>query len=160
MFKSPRQRKFQCATTASTISTDGGTSPPFPPAESVGDGESDWSWTDGRTHCGQRSDHGRVAVEVARVALSQGRRGEALALARAAREIAEETGPGFVGPLIHGLLALVEDTREGRGAALAAGEALLEKGAVGHNHFWFRRYAIERALLDEDWGEAERQRQA
>ena len=34
---------------------------------------------------------------------------------------------------------------------------MLAKGAVGHNHFWFRRYAIERALLDEDWDEAERQ---
>ena len=39
---------------------------------------------------------------------------------------------------------------------MAAGEALLEKGAVSHNHFWFRRLAIERALLDEDWSEAER----
>jgi hypothetical protein len=43
---------------------------------------------------------------------------------------------------------------------LATGEALLAKGAVGHNHFWFRRYAIERALLDEDWDEAERQADA
>jgi hypothetical protein len=43
-----------------------------------------------------------------------------------------------------------------REAALAAGEALLEKGAVGHNHFWFRRLAIERALIDETWSEAER----
>ena len=40
------------------------------------------------------------------------------------------------------------------------GEALLEKGAVGHNHIWFRRYAIERALIDEEWGEAERQADA
>ena len=37
---------------------------------------------------------------------------------------------------------------------------MLAKGAVGHNHFWFRRYAIERALLDEDWDEAERQADA
>ncbi len=57
-----------------------------------------------------------ILAQCAEVALSQGRRGEALALTRAAREIAEETGPGFVGPLIHGLLALVEDTREGRGS--------------------------------------------
>ena len=88
--------------------------------------------------------------------MSQGRRDKALALARAGWEIAEQTGPGFAGPLIHGLLALTEDTREGQGAALAAGEALLAKGAVGHNHFWFRRLAIERALLDEEWSEAER----
>jgi hypothetical protein len=40
---------------------------------------------------------------------------------------------------------------------LAAAESVLAKGAVGHNHFWFRRFAIERALIDEDWTEAERQ---
>jgi len=101
-----------------------------------------------------------ILAQSAEVALSQGRRGDALAQARAAREIAEETGPGFVGPLVHGLLALAEDTREGREAALAAGEALLEKGAVGHNHILFRRYAIERALIDEEWDEAERQADA
>ena len=28
--------------------------------------------------------------------------------------------------------------------------------AAGHNHFWLRRQAIERALLEEDWSEAER----
>ena len=28
---------------------------------------------------------------------------------------------------------------------------------MGHNHFWFRRCAIESALLLEDWDEAERQ---
>ena len=45
-------------------------------------------------------------------------------------------------------------------AALAAGEALLGQGAVGHNHFWFRRYGIERALLFEDWNEVIRQADA
>jgi hypothetical protein len=37
---------------------------------------------------------------------------------------------------------------------------LLAQGSVGHNHFWFRRYAIERALLLEDWEEADRQSDA
>jgi class 3 adenylate cyclase/tetratricopeptide (TPR) repeat protein len=101
-----------------------------------------------------------ILAHSAEVALFKGRRGDALAMAHAAREIAEETGPGFAGPLICGLLALAEDTREEQGAALAAGEALLEKGAVGHNHVWFRRYAIERALIDGEWDEAERQADA
>jgi len=101
-----------------------------------------------------------ILAQCGEVALTEGRRGEALALARAGLEIAEQTGPGFVGPIIHGLIALAEDAPEGQRAALAAGEALLAKGAVGHNHFWFRRYAIERALLDEDWDEAERQADA
>ena len=96
----------------------------------------------------------------AEVALSEGLRGEALSLARAGRDISDATGPGFAGPLILGLLAVAEDTREERMAALAVGEAQLAKGAVGHNHFWFRRCAIESALLLEDWDEAERQADA
>ena len=96
----------------------------------------------------------------AEVALSKGQRAEALVLARRGREISEETGPGFAGPILYGLLALVEDKRENQVAALAAGEALLGQGAVGHNHFWFRRYAIERALLFEDWNEVIRQADA
>jgi hypothetical protein len=98
-----------------------------------------------------------ILAMCAELALSQGLRSEALSLARAGRDISDATGPGFAGPLILGLLALAEDRREEREAALAAGEALLGKGAVGHNHFWFRRCAIESALLLEDWDEAERQ---
>jgi class 3 adenylate cyclase/tetratricopeptide (TPR) repeat protein len=101
-----------------------------------------------------------ILAHSAEVALFNGRRTEALALARGAREISEETGPGFIGPAIQGLIALTAEAREERSAALAAGEAMLARGAVGHNHFWFRRHAIERALLDEDWDEAERQADA
>ena len=101
-----------------------------------------------------------ILADSAEVALSRGRRAEALALARKGSEISEETGPGFVGPILYGLLALVEDERSDQEAALAAGEALLSQGAVGHNHIWFRRYAIERALLLEDWNEADRQADA
>jgi hypothetical protein len=32
---------------------------------------------------------------------------------------------------------------------------LLAKGAVGHNHFGFRRFAIEAALLADDWDAAD-----
>jgi class 3 adenylate cyclase/tetratricopeptide (TPR) repeat protein len=101
-----------------------------------------------------------ILAQCAEVTLSHGLRGDALALARAGWQIAAETGPGFGGPLIQGLIALAAEAREERQAALAAGEALLAKGAVGHNHVWFRRYAIERALIDEDWDEAERQADA
>jgi hypothetical protein len=55
---------------------------------------------------------------------------------------------------------LIETERSAREAALAAGEALLAKGAVGHNHIWFRRYAIEAALQSESWDEAEAQADA
>jgi class 3 adenylate cyclase/tetratricopeptide (TPR) repeat protein len=101
-----------------------------------------------------------ILTNSSEAALFNGRRIEALALACAAREISDETGPGFIGPAIQGLIALAAETREERSAALAAGETVLAKGAVGHNHFSFRRFAIERALLDEDWNEAERQADA
>ena len=82
----------------------------------------------------------------AELALGQGNRREALALVREGLAASEETSPGFVGPYLYGLLGLIETERSAREAALAAGEALLAKGAVGHNHFGFRRFAIEAAL--------------
>ena len=101
-----------------------------------------------------------ILAHCAEVALINGRKAEALALAREGREISNEAGPGFTGPILYGLLALLEDRHEDQEIALVAGEALLAQGCVGHNHFWFRRYAIERALLFEDWEEADRQSDA
>jgi hypothetical protein len=91
----------------------------------------------------------------AELALAQGDRREALALVREGMAASEETSPGFVGPILYGLLGLIETELSARQTALAAGVALLAKGAVGHNHFWFRRYAIEAALQAEEWDEAD-----
>ena len=61
-----------------------------------------------------------------------------------------------MGPWILGdLAAMTEDPIERR-AALAEGEEILRKGAVGHNHFWFFRYAIDASLSSRDWDGAER----
>jgi ATP/maltotriose-dependent transcriptional regulator MalT len=98
-----------------------------------------------------------ILAHCAEVTLSKGRKADALALARAGRDISEEAGPGFAGPILFGLLSLLEDKRGDQEAALAAGEALLAQGSVGHNHFWFRRYAIERAIMLKDWNEVHRQ---
>jgi hypothetical protein len=62
----------------------------------------------------------------------------------------EATSAKFVGPILYGLLGLIETDRSARVTALAVGEALLAKSAVGHNHFWLRRYAIEAALQAGD----------
>ena len=97
-----------------------------------------------------------ILAHVAEVALSAGRKGEALALAREGRGISSETGAGFVGPTLCGLLGLLEPRREDQDAALASGEALLAQGSVGHNHFWFHRNAIELALQERDWDEVDR----
>jgi hypothetical protein len=91
----------------------------------------------------------------AELALGQGNRRKALGLAREGLAASEETTPGFVGPFLYGLVGLIEAERSAREAALAAGEALLAKGAVGLNHIWFRRYAIEATLQAEGWREAE-----
>ncbi len=98
-----------------------------------------------------------ILCHCAEAALVKGFRAEGLAFARQGREMSEQTGLSFVGPIVLGLLALLENQREDQEAALRAGELLLERGCVGHNHFWFRRYAIERALLLEDWNEVDRQ---
>ena len=96
-----------------------------------------------------------ILANYAEVALGQGDRREALALVREGLAASEETSPRFVGPGLCGLLGLIETDRSAHESALAAGEALLAKGAVGHNHFSFRRYAIEAALLVEEWDAAD-----
>jgi class 3 adenylate cyclase/tetratricopeptide (TPR) repeat protein len=92
-----------------------------------------------------------ILAACAELALVDSRPADALSLTRQGLEAAHETGLGFVGPILFGLLALIEPSRDAQDAALVEGEALLAKGAVGHNHFWFRRYAIERALLAKLW---------
>src|SRR6516162_1541675 len=82
-----------------------------------------------------------------------GRRAEAVANAEEAVKISRETGPAFLGPFALGALALASEDPTARQAALAEGEALLEAGAVSHNHLLFRRDAID-AYLDgprQDW---------
>jgi hypothetical protein len=93
--------------------------------------------------------------QCAELALVQGDRRGALAFVREALAASEATSPGFSGPYFYGLLGLIETGRSARSAAFAAGEALLAKGAVGHNHFGFRRFAIEAALLADDWDAAD-----
>jgi tetratricopeptide (TPR) repeat protein len=85
-----------------------------------------------------------------------GRRSQALANAEEAVTISRETGPAFLGPFALGALALASDGPTARQAALEEGEALLEAGAVSHNHLLFRRDAIEAYLGAGDWEGVER----
>jgi class 3 adenylate cyclase/tetratricopeptide (TPR) repeat protein len=96
----------------------------------------------------------------AELALAAGRIDEARSLLREGLAASEETSPGFAGPILLGLSALAEPAPEAQEEAISAGEALLAKGAVGHNHFGFRRYAIEHALRARDWDAAERHAEA
>lgn len=82
----------------------------------------------------------------ARMLLDAGSRAEAEAMLREALDICAEAGTQFCGPKVAGALSrAVEDPAE-RMRLLAEGKAMLARGAVGHNHLWFYRDAIE-ALL-------------
>ncbi|HEX6015352.1 MAG TPA: hypothetical protein VFY87_26845 [Geminicoccaceae bacterium] len=85
-----------------------------------------------------------------------GRQAEALADAAEALAISRATGMAYMGPFVLGVLALATDDASARDAALAEGEELLMGGAVSHNHFLFRRDAIEACLQRGAWDDAER----
>ena len=68
---------------------------------------------------------------------------EALAICR-------EAGTQFVGPMAAGALARAVEDAKSRAAALNEGQDMLSSGAVGHNHLWFYRDAIEAALSAGD----------
>jgi class 3 adenylate cyclase/tetratricopeptide (TPR) repeat protein len=82
----------------------------------------------------------------ARHLLDTGRRTEAVALLRDALTICREVGMQFCGPRVHSALARAVETNDECGRLLAHGEELLGRGAVGHNHLWFYRDAIEAML--------------
>jgi class 3 adenylate cyclase/tetratricopeptide (TPR) repeat protein len=80
----------------------------------------------------------------------------ALAREREALQAARETTLGFFGPRILAKIALLTDDPAERDASLREGESILEAGAVGHNHLWFRRDAIETGLEHGEWDLAAR----
>ena len=86
----------------------------------------------------------------ARVLLDSGHRREAAELLREALTICREVGTQFSAPKAVGALSrAVEDDGE-RARLLAEGAGMLQRGAVGHNHLWFYRDAIEAMLSAGD----------
>jgi hypothetical protein len=86
----------------------------------------------------------------ARVLLDTGRREEAAEMLREALAICREAGTQFCGPKVTSALSrAVADPAE-RAALLAEGKEMLGRGAVGHNHLWFYRDAIEAVLSAGD----------
>jgi class 3 adenylate cyclase/tetratricopeptide (TPR) repeat protein len=81
-----------------------------------------------------------------RLALRDGRRGEAVDLLREAVEVCRRTGITFEGPRTLSALALAVEDRAERRALLAEGEAIIRGGCVGHNPLWFYPDAIEVCL--------------
>jgi hypothetical protein len=80
---------------------------------------------------------------------------EASALIRRALAVGREAGVSFIGPVALGHLAITTNDPAERRAALEEGADILRTGAVGHNHLWFFRYAIEASLDAQEWDAAE-----
>jgi class 3 adenylate cyclase len=92
-----------------------------------------------------------IALEFqARILLHTGHHAEAAEILREALAMCKEMGMQFSGPTATSALSrAVEDPAE-RVALLAEGEEMLRRGAVGYNHLWFYRDAIEALLSSGD----------
>jgi tetratricopeptide (TPR) repeat protein len=86
----------------------------------------------------------------ARSLLDNGQRKEAGEMLGEALAICREVGTQFCGPKVASALARVVDDAKTRAAVLAEGQEMLSRGAVGHNHLWFYRDAIEALLSAGD----------
>jgi class 3 adenylate cyclase/tetratricopeptide (TPR) repeat protein len=107
-------------------------------------------------HLGARRFEASSLRHMARVIAAQGHAAEALALLDQAYALSSESGITFAGPWVLGALAVITDDPERRRWALEQGEAVLARGCVFHNYFWFYRDAIEVALKTADWAGLER----
>jgi len=95
--------------------------------------------------------------EIARALIEEGRRREALGVARQTLALCERSGGLAVsGPFYLANLALAEEDPQAARAAVARGEALLAAGCPSHNHFGLREGAITLALQTGAWDEARR----
>lgn len=73
---------------------------------------------------------------------------------REALSLARETGEGFLGPTVLVWIASATDDATEREQALAEAEAILAKGAIGHNYIYFYRFGMETALKGREWERA------
>jgi hypothetical protein len=92
----------------------------------------------------------------AQVEAAAGRRQRAIELAREAVALCRQHSISFVGALALGTAANLTDDPMERDGWLAEGEALLSKRALGHNHLYFRRGAIDASLAAGRTGEVRR----
>jgi class 3 adenylate cyclase/tetratricopeptide (TPR) repeat protein len=86
----------------------------------------------------------------ARLLIDAGRRSEAAAVLEESLAICRDVGTQFSGPKTLGALSRAVDDDARRARVLVEGAELLSHGAVGHNHLWFYRDAIEAMLSAGD----------
>ncbi len=93
---------------------------------------------------------------LAKISAAEQRLDEAREHIDEAISILRDVGMGFFGPLVLGNAARFADDTAQRAKLLGEAEAVLQKGCVSHNYFWFYRESIETALERAQWSEAER----
>jgi class 3 adenylate cyclase/tetratricopeptide (TPR) repeat protein len=91
-----------------------------------------------------------------RLLLDSDCRAEAIGFLREALAICRDIGMQFCGPKVHSALSRAVDSQAERDHLLGEGDELLRRGAVGHNHLWFYRDAIEAMLVAGDAAGARR----
>jgi len=97
---------------------------------------------------------------LAEIEFLQGDRRAALQRVRRSVEIIREFGMAYMGPMILGSLVQLTDDEAERRSACAEAEAFLARGAISHNHIFFRCAAIDTCLRLGDHDEAARHAQA
>ncbi|MDR5759625.1 adenylate/guanylate cyclase domain-containing protein [Caballeronia sp. LZ035] len=117
-----------------------------------------WEHVDPALHCARELKSKRfegealaLRAELQRVA---GNRNEALENIEAALAFSRETGMAYLGASYLGTLARTTADTGILDQALAEGEAVLAAGAVSHNHFLFRRDAIDACIDHRRWDAA------
>jgi class 3 adenylate cyclase/tetratricopeptide (TPR) repeat protein len=85
-----------------------------------------------------------------RLLFDSGRRGEAARVLRESLALCREVGMQFTAPKTLSALSRAVDDADERARLLAEGAELLRRGAVGHNHLWFYRDAIDAMLSARD----------
>ncbi|MBL8710883.1 MAG: AAA family ATPase [Rhodospirillaceae bacterium] len=100
---------------------------------------------------GARRYESITATILAMSLLAAGRNAEAEALSRRAVVLAEETGIGFAGALILAVRAIILGIGAEARAAIERGEVLLRQTGMAHNHIFFRAFAIDWAIIADDW---------
>ncbi len=108
-----------------------------------------------RLGSGRFASYGLNLLSQAKLMLAQHE--EAVGYVERAWAEAERSAVGFCGPWILAVQARLARDRKEAGAALKRGEDILVAGAIAHNHFFYRREAMEVAVEWRDWQELERQ---
>ncbi len=107
-------------------------------------------------HLGSGRFLAQTHTYLASILRREGQRDEAQETAQRAVAVSLDSGPGFNGPWALSELALNTEDDDARRRLLDEGEAILQSGAVAHNHVFFYRNAMDSCLATCDWAGVER----